>query len=83
MRFLKKRAPVRTSRPADLGAHPRIDGLESRVVPSTTSGNLWPNPQTITERWRREDLHDKVNRAACVGVFLTDRNRPDHGRTRR
>jgi hypothetical protein len=31
-----------------LRARPQLEGLESRVVPYTTSGNLWPNPQLVT-----------------------------------
>jgi hypothetical protein len=27
---------------------PRLEGLESRVVPYATTGNAWPNPQLIT-----------------------------------
>jgi hypothetical protein len=36
------------SRSADLQFHPQLEGLETRVVPYTTSGNMWPNPQLIT-----------------------------------
>src|SRR5579871_3182052 len=27
---------------------PQVEGLESRLVPYTTSGNMWPNPQLVT-----------------------------------
>ena len=46
MWFLKKRACA--SRSADLRARPHLEGLETRVVPYTTSGNLWPSSQLVT-----------------------------------
>jgi hypothetical protein len=50
MRLMKKLTRVRPSptSPPIRRAFPRLEALESRVVPYVTSGNLWPNPQLIT-----------------------------------
>jgi hypothetical protein len=42
------RARPPTRRPLVVRALPRIEQLESRVVPYSVSGDLWPNPQLIT-----------------------------------
>jgi hypothetical protein len=39
---------TRQSLASALRVSPHLEGLETRVVPYTTSGNLWPNPQLLT-----------------------------------
>jgi hypothetical protein len=47
MRFFGK--SQRTARPLRLpSARPALEPLESRVVPYSTTGNAWPNPQLVT-----------------------------------
>jgi hypothetical protein len=48
MRFPGFLTRSRSSRPSELQVRLRLEGLESRVVPYSTSGNMWPNPQLIT-----------------------------------
>src|SRR5262249_11810172 len=46
--LFKKSAPTRMSRASSLHTRLRLEHLESRVVPYTTTGNAWPNPQLVT-----------------------------------
>lgn len=50
MRLMPCPTRARTARPRPFvrRALPQIEPLESRVVPYSTSGNAWPNPQLIT-----------------------------------
>jgi predicted Zn-dependent protease len=48
MRFLSRLIGTRSPRWNDLRYRPQLEGLESRVVPYTTSGDFWPNPQLVT-----------------------------------
>ncbi len=50
MRITRQLTPARSRArsPFVPRAFPRIEQLESRVVPYTTSGNAWPVPQLIT-----------------------------------
>jgi predicted Zn-dependent protease len=48
MRFLNTLTGTRSPRWTELRYRPQLEGLENRVVPYTTSGNLWPNPQLVT-----------------------------------
>ena len=45
-RFTKPTTASR--RRASLRFRPQVEGLELRLVPYTTSGNMWPNPQLVT-----------------------------------
>src|SRR5262245_10388337 len=47
MRFWKG-AGGRPSRPSPQQARPSLEELESRIVPYSTSGNLWPHSDLIT-----------------------------------
>jgi hypothetical protein len=48
--FLRfKRKHTRAGRPArPAGALPRLEELESRLVPASVSGNAWPHPELVT-----------------------------------
>jgi Matrixin len=50
MRVMRHTTPARRTPRSNqiLQALPRLEELESRVVPYTLSGNAWPNPQLIT-----------------------------------
>src|SRR5262249_56700950 len=49
MRLLPKlRRNRKTTSQRDNRARPRLEQLETRVVPYTTSGNAWPHPQLVT-----------------------------------
>jgi hypothetical protein len=43
-----KHAQHHQPRVGNLNFRPQLEGLETRVVPYTASGNLWPHPQLIT-----------------------------------
>src|SRR5262249_35327869 len=50
MGFFGFTPPTRSRKPqwSSLQFRPRLEPLESRLVPYSTSGNLWPNPQLVT-----------------------------------
>ena len=46
--LLNKTAPVRKPQSRGFRFRPRLEGLETRVVPYNASGNLWPSSQLVT-----------------------------------
>jgi hypothetical protein len=44
---LRRGSAARRTRPA-FPVQPRLESLETRIVPYTTTGNAWPNPQVVT-----------------------------------
>src|SRR5581483_6956355 len=48
MPLFRRPAGWRSARPSPPRARPSVEELESRVVPYSASGNLWPHPELIT-----------------------------------
>jgi hypothetical protein len=67
LRHLRSRPSARVPQ----SFRPRLESLESRIVPYTTTGNAWPNPQLITLSFVPDGT---VISSGCSGTITSNLN---------